>query len=85
MAVQNEEALGGLRAQRNELVGQQSAMLEQALAPTDAPNMPAVLAAPATPETPEALLEPVDVDTATPRRRRTRPCARSCGSSTSAS
>ena len=33
MVVQNEEALGGLRVQRNELVEQQNAVLEQAPAP----------------------------------------------------
>ena len=63
MVVQNEEALGGLRVQRNELVEQQNAVLEQAPAPADAPSIPAVPAAPATPETPEAPLEPVDADT----------------------
>ena len=79
MAVENEQALGNLHAQRAELVEQHGAVLEQVSEPAGAPGVPGVPVTPEAPEAPEAL-EPVDVD-ADPG---TRPCTRTSGSPTSA-
>ena len=51
MAVENEQALGDLHAQRAELVEQHGAVLEQVPEPAGAPGVPEV---PVTPEAPEA-------------------------------